>query len=167
MSKPIHRPNLITIKNAIKTNDQGYLSKYKDIIDVYRNLGPIESVNYYHNCGKPNYINSEIDDAAYKIIFEKNMIDPNSVYDPNATANFHVEMANDCGNASYNQAIHYLKEDPSKAEKFKEMMDKGAPFFAAATCAMNDVEYDKDNYTDSSLDDCMFGCDWISINNIN
>jgi hypothetical protein len=166
MSTPIHRPNLITIKNAIKAKDQEYLSKYKDIIDVYRSLGPIENVNYYHNCGKPNYINSKIDDAAYKIIFEKNMIDPNSIIDSTTTNAFHEEITKDCADASVNQAIHYINEDPSKAEKCKEMMDNGAPFFAAATCAVTDVEYNKDNYTDSSLDDCMFGCDWIQIKNI-
>lgn len=94
------------------------------------------------------------------------MIDPNSIIDTNATNAFHDEITYEYGNASVNQAMHYINEDPLIAKKCKKLTDKGVPFFAAASCIMGYIDYNKDNYTDSSLDNCMFGCDWITINNI-
>jgi hypothetical protein len=76
MSTPIHYPKIRTILNAIDTNDQEYLSKYRDIIGIYYRLGRVNSVNWHHQCGKPNEISTKIDDMAYKIIYEQNLISP-------------------------------------------------------------------------------------------
>jgi len=81
MSDSIHRPTNRTILSAIDENNQEYLSKYRDIIGIYYRLGDINAVDQHHHCGQPNEYSTKIDDMAYKIIYEKNLISPESIVD--------------------------------------------------------------------------------------